>query len=847
MGNPNPFYRFKQGWNAGFFPDNQIMTDLINEMVGQLTIDLPSIWSGRTIDGLYYAIKQWVKPYEAFPYFGRFDFSIQKIPDFPFNSEYNINVFNPDMTALSLSGGLFTVNGFFVPTTNIVVSSVVNAFTPGSFSGSFAEPLIQEELKVSEALDIVNINGSAIFPITYSFDPISNVATSGLARGDNWFIDANGNPDRQPVPNLPYENRRTFELPQLNGDDSYILSIMERIIASSLVETDYALGPQTEYNKYTMPDGWTKSASHPSWTTYERVQFNFVNSSRRKFILVGRLDGNWLWQRFVSDTYANPAYNFLTAYTETDALPYEPLQAGRWIYNNDTFDFEFVEFTSGCFESPEFYPMPAKPGDQYQFNIVDGNLTGIDSVEIGIFKENGEFVQKIGEASRPVVCSCTYVFTYTYSSEDFSNFRLSINGEIVTPPQIYYTGFYVFSGSELIAYAQGLVPNDFLVTPEETVTYLEGLSNNDFTIVGVINEDDSVTFTVTPLINLECVEPSYLTSFQTGRIIGSADPAPINQFIQEETKCCIDITQLQGSVTIPSFKGCYRMGLYNGPSTTCDLTFTYTLSGEGLTDYIDYINDTIYPSLNPYIMWIVSDIKYVYPLASATTTTTQIVEWCNSNIPNMTASEGEGSITWTWDIDDLPCGDVYGMTNCHTDIDGANCYYQLWTTGEEPCICGTSYSLYSLSNNINIDASECFSTMLEYWGDNNTIAQGYEYQNNWKQKIRIGLNGGGEKPVIEESLYRQSNGVHRRPQNKQDLSIDLHTDFFDLETQLAMTDATRHPYIVWNGQGIFIKGDLDVATIQDFTTETSFEVLSQMKFQALKQGFQPKNSSCLNC
>ena len=840
MGNPNPFYRFKQGWNAGFFPDNQIVSDLLNEMVGQLTIDLPSIWSGKTIDGLYYAIKQWVRPYEAFPYFGRFDFSIQKIPDFPFNSEYNINVFNPDMTALSLSGGLFTVNGFFVPTTNIVVSSVVNAFTPGSFSGSFAEPLIQEELKVSEALEIVNINGSAIFPITYSFDPISNVATSGLARGDNWFLDANGNPDRQPVPNLPYENRRTFELPQLNGDDSYILSIMERIIAASLVETDYALGPQTEYNKYTMPEGWTKSASHPSWTTYERVQFNFVNSSRRKFILVGRLDSNWLWQRFVSDTYANPAYNFLTAYTETDALPYEPLQAGRWIYNNDTFDFEFVEFTSGCFESPEFYPMPAKPGDQYQFNIVDGNLTGIDSVEIGLFKENGEFVQNIGSANKAIQ---TYTGLGMYG---FAGERRTYDewfDEEYNP--VYSVNFQLIdcTGDPIGSIIVSIPPNGLtLGTFAEFKSVVEGLAWPSNISVEVTQDSSGriiFDFLFSGISECFCGVTAWTLYEGSGETVYFIKNEPYSQFINP--------TQFQASVTIPSFKGCYRMGLYNGPSTTCDLTFTYTLSGEALTDYLDYINDTIYLSLNPYIMWIVSDIKYVYPLASATTTTTQIVEWCNSNIPNMTASEGEGSITWTWDIDNLPCNDVYGMTNCHTDIDGANCYYQLWNTGDEPCICGTSYSLYSLSNNINIDAYECFSTMLEYWGDNNTIAQGYEYQNNWKQKIRIGLNGGGEKPVIEESLYRQSNGVHRRPQNKQDLSIDLHTDFFDLETQLAMTDATRHPYIVWNGQGIFIKGDLDVATIQDFTTETSFEVLSQMKFQALKQGFQPKNSSCLNC
>jgi hypothetical protein len=288
------------------------------------------------------------------------------------------------------------------------------------------------------------------------------------------------------------------------------------------------------------------------------------------------------------------------------------------------------------------------------------------------------------------------------------------------------------------------------------------------------------------------------------------------------------------------------MGLYNEPTTDCDITFTYTLSGEALTDYLDAVNEA-YSSISPYLVWIANGFGlFVYNILSDSTTALDIADWCNSNIPGMTATEGEGSLTWTWAINDLPCGDSYAMWNC-TSSPGGECITQLWTTENEPCDCGTSYYLYSLSNIINIDRADCFSTILEFWSDNNTIAQGFEYYNNWKQRIRIGLNGGGEKPVIEESLYRQSNGVHRRPQNKQDLSIDLHTDFFDLETQLAMTDATRHPYIVWNNQGIFVKGDIDVATIQDFTTQTSFETLSQMKFQALKQGFQPRNSSCLTC
>jgi len=137
--------------------------------------------------------------------------------------------------------------------------------------------------------------------------------------------------------------------------------------------------------------------------------------------------------------------------------------------------------------------------------------------------------------------------------------------------------------------------------------------------------------------------------------------------------------------------------------------------------------------------------------------------------------------------------------------------------------------------------------MLEFWSDSNSIAQGFEYFDGWKQRVRLGINGGGEKPIIEENLYRQSNGVHKRPQNKQDLSLDLHTDFLDLPTQLALVDATRHPYLVWNQKNIFVNGDIEVATIQDFSTQSSFETLAQVKFSALLQGFQPSNSSCLTC
>jgi len=267
----------------------------------------------------------------------------------------------------------------------------------------------------------------------------------------------------------------------------------------------------------------------------------------------------------------------------------------------------------------------------------------------------------------------------------------------------------------------------------------------------------------------------------------------------------------------------------------------------GASSFIDDINSLYAGDYLSAGIWDGTDWVSVYGLAiTGTLTIDDIVDYFQS-ISGITCVHNieTNSIEFNYD-QTVDCDGGYNLKIVVSDSE-YNIIEGIAQSGVQDCECGVGSSLYSLSNNINIDASECFSTMLEFWAGDNTIAQGYEYQNNWKQRIRIGLNGGGEKPVIEESLYRQSNGVHRRPQNKQDLSIDLHTDFFDLQTQLAMTDATRHPYIVWNGQGIFIKGDLDVATIQDFTTETSFEVLSQMKFQALLQGFQPKNSSCLNC
>jgi len=367
--------------------------------------------------------------------------------------------------------------------------------------------------------------------------------------------------------------------------------------------------------------------------------------------------------------------------------------------------------------------MPAKPGDQWQFNVVDGNLESIVNASVGLFTEDGQFIQQIGTAVLPDDC------------------------------------------------------------------------NN---------------------------------------------------------------TQMQATVTIPSKRGCYRMGLYNigssGGETTCELVFNYLLDG-GVNNYVDQINENY--ELQYYTFGLFDGTNYsqeysiqVPPVSSGGFSIEDIVDWSNT-IPGMvcTYDSEADTLEWTWTVM-VECDTNFLMRNYIADGDG-NVLDGQFSTAYQSCECEpfnpNLYDLYSLSNIINIDASDCFSTLLEYWSDSTSIAEGFEYTGGWKQKVRLGINGGGSKPVIEESLYRQSNGVHRRPQAKQDLCLDLHTDFLDEATQLALVDATRHSNLIWEGKSIFVKGDIEVATTQDYTTQSSFETLSQVKFQALVQGFQPKNSSCLNC
>lgn len=717
---PNSFYRFQPAWNAGFYPDNQITANLLNELATTVDAWLPGFFPSKTLSQLVAGVKGQMDVFNASPYFGGFTLTYQTIPDSP-NYEYNINIRNADL-AQTDNSQVVVVNGFFNNTTKEVLNANVITFTPGSYSGTFDYSAIPVESEVDRALQIVEQNGSAFFPMTYSYDSISGIATSGLARGKNWQLDSSGNPTRLPADTLPKQNARTFNVAAQTAEDRYCISLMEKVINYSFTETDETL-IQAYFNTFSVPDGWTASFAI-SIDTYTRV-FCLMYRDDRSLLMIGRLDTTWLWQRFINEAGSSD-FSYFSGYTSTTALPYLPTISYQWLYG-DWYDMEFVEFTDSCYVSPEFYAMPAIPGDNWQFNVPsdEGNLTGLNLALVGLFTQDGQFIQQIGEAIRPtsITCesTCQNTFSYVLTAENVEAYLDSINNAI--PATIFDPPGNLSWTIESNEPATIVVCNILLIFgyPDLTMMSIAGIVSS-FGIV-ITEEDGNYTFTYTAS-NLACgFDYTFNNEVSGGEIVEE------QLFITNAYSCVcstIDPEQFQATSLIPAVaSGCYRLGLYN---------------------------------------------------------------------------ESEGG-----------------------------------------------FYLYSLSNIINIDASDCFSTMLEFWANDNSIAQGFEYFNGWKQRVRLGLNGGGAKPVIEENLYRQSNGVHKRPQNKQDLSLDLHSDFIDEQTQLALVDATRHPYLVWNNKSIFVRGDIDVATIQDFTTQSSFETLAQVKFSALLQGFQPKNSSCLTC
>jgi hypothetical protein len=153
--------------------------------------------------------------------------------------------------------------------------------------------------------------------------------------------------------------------------------------------------------------------------------------------------------------------------------------------------------------------------------------------------------------------------------------------------------------------------------------------------------------------------------------------------------------------------------------------------------------------------------------------------------------------------------------------------------------------VYAFSNSLTFDDYDNFSQILVYAG--NGITQGFEYLSGWNQQARVPIRDGAPQPVIQDSEYRDGRGNFRSPSRKSDLSLDLHTSWITNEILEAIYAATQHSTFILAGKSLYIQGDIEVSHPQDFTTDSSYFGLTQVKFKAKIQNYQPLDNGCIDC
>ena len=844
MATINPFYRFEDAPEVASIGEGAVRTSEFLDACGS---DLQaSTFTGNNI-GLAYGIIKSVVDFYNGTFANNFLIKQKTIPQVSSGIHLvEFLVYDEGLQSLySMSG----VNIVLEVNTDQIIGQFVNNFgvVPSDFD--YGTPLYDGERAAHDAL-LVNYNsGGAVFPSWYSFDSTTGVATSYIARFKNCKYDsALGRVVRVPADTKPRGVAIKKRSATQSVEGKYILALFDQLINAAVNGASYN-DLSILRNSLVAPSGYIINY-YFEISPSERQQINIYKPSGEGYALIIRESSGIKFQRFYAPSVLS-VYDIIDNTDGNDPLPYPPNDGIS--YGGVWFDYEQIQFQDACSIPVENYPMPAKSGDQMQFNIESdsGNVLTDALVSIGLFDEEFNFVQRIGSAeTREYVCpECAQpiVFTKTYAEDllGWNNLRLSINAAI-SDPATYNFGLYFGSGNTKAQTLLQETPASVLTNDAQFKTYIEDLSTLDYLVSVELVPSGDETYpnygivTITTFA-LDCQIEPYDVQFGLSLIETPLEAPFENTFTQTGGQNTITTSQNHfASITIPPVSsGCYRLGLYQ---------FGYDISAVQTS----WAQQTWFPTFNNCIAIIdnLGNVKWLITIPKGLANWAYFTEWLKANKPfgivdidltnnflTYTVNPYIDMFNWTMEI---------GLYDFNSGV-----FYPQYTVDEQ-AMASSLYDqnineIYSFSNLLNLDDSDCFSTILEFWGEDGSLAQGFEYFNNWKQRIRLGINGGGKKPIITESLYRQSNGVHKRPQNKQDLSVDLHTDFLDFETQSALVDATRHPYFVWNGQNLFVTGDIEVATNQDFTTQSSFEDLAQVKFSALVQGFQPKNSTCINC
>lgn len=841
MATTNPFYRFEDaievpGLSAGARNVSLAQQSLFND----INIDYSS---GTIIQALDF-INIYVDDYNT-NYKTNFVVEVPEFPPYlPATKNAQIYIYDSNIVKLYPLHRISIV--LLISTSGVIISSYASFLGPINADYNYAAPLFDGEKLAYDALISQYETGSSIFPRYYKYDASTGEAKSYIARfKDCKYYESLGFVRRVPVDTQPRANRPIISFGQLDSDAKFIISLYESVIAySATIEI-----PAITFNDIivrlqdlVLPDGYAFSYTS-SIGLYNRYQHNIYKvGGGQAFTLVLRDDGEFLFQRFYAPSFS--AFDIIGAYDENDSLPYEPLDFTKK-YGGVFYDFEFCEFLSCAYPAKESYQMPVKSGDNLLFNIKrePSNLTWAPQTDIGLFDAEFNLIKKIGSASTQQYTCCTpyksmYAGTFTQFNVSWSQIQNTCIANTANPAT-HELGFVFGVLNDPTKTREFWHPLTIpLINDQDVLDVFLSFNDllNKFDIEElVVPTGLYAKLTYTP-IDYDCTNEE-LQSFIVVREIGGGNEITWEAQITGGTTGFVTL-DLYANAVVPSVKdGCYRFGLYK---------FGYSF--DGLQSSWNQQSFNIGTSRFLAIVDASNIAVFALAIPTATAGWLQLLDFLSNNVPFMKVEyDGSNYLTITaYPYIDLPNHTIQiGTLNFSTGVITP-------ITLDEAADVAPLYDenineLYAFSNPINHNDSDCFSTIIQYWGENNSVAEGFEYHNNWFQQIRLGINGGGKKPIITDSVYRQSNGVHRRPQNKQDLSIDLHTDFLDFETQAALVDATRHQNFVVDGQNLFVNGDIEVATIQDFTTQSSFEDLAQVKFSALIQGYQPKNSSCLTC
>lgn len=143
----------------------------------------------------------------------------------------------------------------------------------------------------------------------------------------------------------------------------------------------------------------------------------------------------------------------------------------------------------------------------------------------------------------------------------------------------------------------------------------------------------------------------------------------------------------------------------------------------------------------------------------------------------------------------------------------------------------------AISNKLSMNRMECFTKIIKY--RDRGYSYDFDYGNNptFYQKARIHVDLQDTKPILNEKIYRQSDGVYVRGNTSIDKEVNLYTDQFDDETNLSTAIALKHQDLYLDDIPYFAHGEYE-------TESNDFNNLQRGHAALYEQGFNKTNIKC---